>query len=406
MRPIILLLFLLLIESISAQGPEVTSWIINTDGSTGYNGIETNVLEVQYSNSYVYVSTNSVPSYSIGPWSNNPNDATSQGFTFKIPRNPIQNTGALTETPLGHTGIWTNGVSIYNAEDGMSYNNQGVWYRNAYYFEGVSFDECLGHPSPNGEYHHHISPTCLYDATDDQTHSPIIGYAWDGFPIYGAYGYSNTDGTGGIRRMESSFTTRNIADRTTLPDGSALSANEYGPAISAQYPLGAFLEDYEYVSGLGDLDASNGRYCITPEYPSGTYAYFVTLDENLDPAYPYTPGPLYYGVVEAVNIGPQSGNSVPTETVQTYIPEEPTGINHSMATPFSIWPNPCGDFLRYTHTGTGSEVLKITDVVGREVLIRKLETDYIDVSKLAAGQYNLHLQKKNGEEEIYRFIKI
>ena len=52
-----------------------------------------------------------------------------------------------------------------------------------------SFDDCLGHPAPNGEYHLHVNPTCLYDDSDDQNHSPIIGYAFDNFPIYGAYGY-------------------------------------------------------------------------------------------------------------------------------------------------------------------------------------------------------------------------
>ena len=44
-----------------------------------------------------------------------------------------------------------------------------------------------------------------------------------------------------------------------------------------------------------DLDTSNGRYCYTPEYPSGTYAYFMTVDENNGAAYPYIIGNTYYG---------------------------------------------------------------------------------------------------------------
>ena len=141
--------------------------------------------------------------------------------------------------------------------------------RDALFWEGISFDNCLGHPAPNGEYHLHVNPTCLYDDTDSTVHSPIIGYAFDGFPIYGAYGFSNTNGTGATRTMLTSYRKRNITTRTTLPDGTVLPANQYGPAVSTQYPLGAYIEDYEFVPGLGDLDEYNGRFCVTPEYPSG-----------------------------------------------------------------------------------------------------------------------------------------
>ena len=59
----------------------------------------------------------------------------------------------------------------------------------------------------------------------------------------------------------------------------------------AQYVAGSFVQDYEYVNGLGDLDQYNGRYCVTPEYPDGTFAYFLTLDEENEPVYPYIFGP-------------------------------------------------------------------------------------------------------------------
>ena len=47
-------------------------------------------------------------------------------------------------------------------------------------------------------------------------------------------------------------------------------SRENGPPIST-FPLGFFIEDYEYL-GNGDLDENNGRYCITPDYPNGTFA--------------------------------------------------------------------------------------------------------------------------------------
>src|SRR5205814_4559096 len=101
-----------------------------------------------------------------------------------------------------------------------------------------------------------------------------------------------------VERIESSYRLRNITTRTTLPNGTALSAGNYGPAVSSTYPLGYYLEDYEYVSGLGELDAYNGRFAITPEYPQGTYAYFTTLDSLGQAAYPYIVGPSYYGVLQ------------------------------------------------------------------------------------------------------------
>ena len=94
------------------------------------------------------------------------------------------------------------------------------------------------------------------------------------------------DSTSSIKRMSSSYSTRSITARTTLANGTTLSSTYYGPSIST-YALGYYLQDYQYTSGSGDLDQYNGRTCVTPEYPSGTYAYFVTFDSSGTPAYPY-----------------------------------------------------------------------------------------------------------------------
>lgn len=75
----------------------------------------------------------------------------------------------------------------------------------------------------------------------------------------------------------------------------------YAPSTTA-YPMGSFVEDYEYV-GTGSLDRRNGRFGITPEFPGGTYAYFMTVDASNNPAFPYILGDQYYGeaVTEAMN---------------------------------------------------------------------------------------------------------
>jgi uncharacterized protein (TIGR03437 family) len=201
----------------------------------------------------------------------------------------------------------------------------GIWRRNAYYGEFLTFDSCLGHQPQTGQYHYHVSPVCLRaelgdnlvtlrnartgSAYAEQTsgwhHSPILGWALDGYPIYGPYGYSvPTDPTSPVRRIKSSYQLRGMTVRTTLPSWSLpnhsgvsqnLSASQYGPAVSAQFPLGRYLEDYDYVAGLGDLDQYNGRFAVTPEFPQGTYAYYTTIDSNGVPAFPYILAGQFYG---------------------------------------------------------------------------------------------------------------
>ncbi len=318
--------------------PVITSWWRNTDAAKGYGDIVTNVKSVHYSGNWVYISTNDIPTWiptDIGPypltdwWPNNPWFPGSKNYSFRIRRNPMPNTGTLVQPPYGHIGIWVNGVSLYNPKDAKSYNNQNIWLQNAYYWEhyiSETFDPCWGHANGSLEYHTHQSPTCLYNQNDSTAHSPLIGYAFDGYPIYGAFAYANTDGTGSITRMRSSYRLRNITDRSTLPDGTVLPANQHGPPL-AIIPLGGYMEDYEYIPGLGNLDERNGRFCITPEYPEGIYVYFATLDTNLEPAFPYVIGKYFYGITAGSdgNMGPSGGFVSIAEPVQSY-PNAPLSV--------------------------------------------------------------------------------
>src|SRR5439155_18743779 len=189
-----------------------------TPGITGYGGLPANVQQVPYSAGYVYINASGIPAYTIGPWPMNPNLPSNQNYLFKVPRSPAVNGGTKTATPLGAIGSWLNGVPVYNPLDAHSYNNQNIWHQNAIVVEGPGFDSCLGHAAPGGRYHHHQNPRCEYTASAAQ-HSPILGYAFDGNPIYGPYAYANAGGTGGIIRIRSSYRLRNITVRQTLPDG-------------------------------------------------------------------------------------------------------------------------------------------------------------------------------------------
>jgi hypothetical protein len=116
-------------------------------------------------------------------------------------------------------------------------------------------------------------------------HSPIIGWAYDGNPIYGPYGYDSISG-GTVRCMVPGYV-------------EVLEKSPYRPSYSL-YPDGFFIDDYEY-TGDGDLDEFNGRFCVTPDYPNGVYAYFCTINsESVDkigafrfykrPIFPYVIG--------------------------------------------------------------------------------------------------------------------
>ncbi|MEY3397409.1 MAG: hypothetical protein RL220_3, partial [Bacteroidota bacterium] len=85
---------LTLVQFAQAQGPEVTTWLLNESGETGYGNIPSNVQTVYYTDEDVFVSCTCIPGYDIGPWAGNPNTPSNQDFTFKITRNPQENTGA------------------------------------------------------------------------------------------------------------------------------------------------------------------------------------------------------------------------------------------------------------------------------------------------------------------------
>ena len=111
----------------------------------------------------------------------------------------------------------------------------------------------------------------------DGSHSPIIGWAYDGNPIYGPFGYQTADNVqSGVTRLETGYelSTNSVVDRPPT------------------FEPGFFKEDYLYTNS-GDLDLHNGRFCKTPEFPNGVYAYFVGVTTSTQnsakfaPAYPY-----------------------------------------------------------------------------------------------------------------------
>lgn len=427
--------------------PAITGWLINDQGLMGSHYVQgnstpisdnvaANVQQVQYSNNWVYVHTNGIPSYVTGPFlDGNPSLATDQNAIFKFPLNPVQNTGTPSPTTGGNIGVFVNGVALFDYRDGVSWNNntqaegggpiqgppgQGVWNRDAIVAERAGFDCAKGHPAM-GNYHHHQNPSAfdldlvtlssvcnLYDADglyviNANEHSPLIGYAYDGYPIYGAYGYLNTDGSGGIVRMKSSYQLRDIAVRTHYADGTDVTD---GPAVSSTYPLGRYREDYEYVTHSNEpdyLDEHNGRYCITPEYPNGIYAYFCTVDENWNSAYPYAVGPTFYGVKNAMKV-----TSV-TEAVTTYNPTVEM-LEKNESERWKAYFDKSLDVVVLQYKGLLREngMLNCWDSKGGLLQTRSLAAGstivFIEASSWLSGQYFIEL--RNGENRTVLKVQI
>lgn len=119
-------------------------------------------------------------------------------------------------------------------------------------------------------------------------HSKILGWAFDGFPIYGPFGYEQPlNPESDVVLMRSTY--------TQIPGGTAHYQDPRRPAFSG---IGTLVEDYEVnLNVVNSLDPFNGRYCITPDFREGTYAYFLTFSDPdgtsvpTNPAYPYIIGP-------------------------------------------------------------------------------------------------------------------
>jgi hypothetical protein len=359
-------------DAAKASGATVTTW---TNGSLAqslpaYDGVQ----EVDSSSNWVYVRSTGLGSHVMGPWYLDaaqteafPNYPINQQELFRIPRTP--SAGSNTLNGGGPIGCFADGVAMFNSWDAFYWNGSadvsgagsgGYWNRDAYVNEGVTFDPANAHQPQSGQYHYHANPPALRyflgdhvnfnavtdtysEATNAPSHSPILGWVQDGYPVYGPYGYSNaTNPASGVRRMISGYVPRNGSNgsdnistngaaRSTLPAwalrlyGDNLTESKTGPDVSSSYPFGRYMEDNAFLGDLTnsatgkpwvqgtdfDLDKYNGRWCVTPDFPNGTYAYFVAIDADGTPVFPYNIGRAFYG-----NPSGGSVNSI-SETVVT-----------------------------------------------------------------------------------------
>ncbi len=117
----------------------------------------------------------------IFPNSGNPNQILVQKFQFRFPLEP-KLSEKITRLPMGPIGMALNGVVFFNPFEAGGMNAvEG--------YSEVWLDSCCGHPQQHGVYHYHKYPVCVKSPfrDDGKQHSPVIGLAFDGFPVYGPY---------------------------------------------------------------------------------------------------------------------------------------------------------------------------------------------------------------------------
>ncbi len=220
------------------------------------------------------IESNGIPDHETGRFPNrdNPNSIHEQDYLFSMPVEPNE---ANRPTPVGHNlfGVALNGVVVDPARAEYYRERRGSEWNYAALSGAVDLglDDHHAHVQPTGAYHYHGLPTGLFlRLSGGRKEMTLIGWAADGFPIYGLYGYSDpADAASGVKLVQSSY---------RLKQG-----RREGRGSPRGDHDGTFTADYEYVAGSGDLDECNGRFGVTPEFPDGTYHYILTKD------YPFIP---------------------------------------------------------------------------------------------------------------------
>lgn len=228
-------------------------------------------VSITINNNKCIFATNAIPNHDFNDGGAAfPNNVSEQNDLFEITASP--NTAAApTGLSLGvDNAILLNGVKVdllaagcFGVGDGkIGCNDMSTpWrYDPMHAANGFRVDSHNAHAQPDGTYHYHGSPFALFVDNNAQS-SPVIGFAADGFPIYGSY-IDDTlfAGNQGIRKATSSY---------RLKQGPRLNIDGSVAEPGGSYD-GAFRDDYEYVSSLGDLDQCNGMTV------DGQYAYYIT----------------------------------------------------------------------------------------------------------------------------------
>ncbi len=253
---------------------------IRDHGTTAAATLPKPEVKIEIKGAFRIITGNGLPNHETGKFPNrgNPNAITAQQYAYQVPVKPkaADKPIALVRQPFG---IALNGVLFDPATAGWwSDDEASGWHIEAMIpgrRPGLGIDQQLAHVQPNGAYHYHGLPPALVSKTGGKPEKMVlIGWAADGYPIYGGYAHADAkDAKSPLKLMVPSFALKKGARPAGSPGG--------------KYD-GTYTQDYERVKA-GDLDECNGREGVTPEFPEGTYYYVATT------AFPYIPR-AFHGV--------------------------------------------------------------------------------------------------------------
>jgi len=289
------------------------------------NYIDSSIIENYADEFHFYIKSTGLPQHSIkeNPTGYPNNIPKIQNYVFKIPRQRSITNDFKKTNSFGFIGVARDGVPFKSFNSGKIVKlGQKLYTENAVIFPVQNyFTDGSGLIGNDKKFYYHSNPTEIYDTLSGE-HSPVVGYAFDGSPIYGPYAYSDpTNKNSSIKIMESSYRLcDDQRDNGTFPDGT-------------------YIEDFVYDPSIGDLDEYNGRFCVTPEYPGGIYAYFITIDpdDGITPRYPYIIGPTYFNNPILPNKNFTFPKIINIEVISGQLPPGLRIVNNSIVgTPFEV----------------------------------------------------------------------
>ncbi len=282
------------VGSISGESKDITNAVLtetSQDCADYAAAYESNVKDVKNGTTFAgqltistgsdscRITANAIPNYDFNDSTASfASDVAEQSITLNVPRNPKIANSSSDLSLLSYGAVMLNGVVLDQVangcympddasadRDGNIANGCGLWVDwrlDPLGKVSLGADSHNAHTQPGGLYHYHGNPYALYDTEGTTKASPVIGFAADGFPIFGPRFVDET--TGEVVEATSGY---------TIKSGSRPTADS-SPGGSYD---GSYIQDYEFTNA-GNLDKCNGRTV------DGEYGYYVTE------TYPYIMG--------------------------------------------------------------------------------------------------------------------
>lgn len=382
-----LLIFVLLISFPSYSQCDPTSVFAN-DSTNAFCFEEINPVRKCY--------TNNIPSHDYGPFGGN-NTIEGQDFDYSMCLYPEL---GMLSTPLKEDPSSQgcgNGIIFGVSAGGVNYSpfarlywvNPNTMEENLNFHIEADFtlnmDLNGGHVNAASRYHYHNIPKDHFANNlniDGMSHSPIVGYAADGFPIYYKYLYTDANNpASGISAFQSSYALK--------------SGERPGDGISA--PGGAYdgnyVEDYEYLNPLSELDECGGRFAVSPEYPNGIYYYVLT--DN----WPYIPRCLNGEYVDnSFRLGQNCPNSTAMDDCTIGTATSTDDLSYLKA---KVYPNPASEYvmidLGNSIDGDRVKRLKLYRSDATVVFSSTRFVEKIELNEMNKGTYFLQIDFEDGQ---------